>query len=159
LRPLCYPEGSVGIRHQCQCWVWAYQSGTLVFGNERLPALSLSLALPDGRSVGLGRAPVMHQAGMAGLVSRVNQHWWRNLGAVLIMGVLRGGQLATASEFASAERATGAVTTGMALSAGQFGQQKLSRAIDTRPTIEVDAGSLCTVLLTKPLKLPEVARR
>jgi type IV secretory pathway VirB10-like protein len=136
-----------------------YQSATLVFGNERLPALSPSLALPDGRSVDLGRAPVMNQAGMAGLVSRVNQHWWRNIGAVLIMGVLRGGQLAVASEFPSTEGASGAVAAGMASSVGQFGQQKLTRTIDTRPTIEVDAGSLCTVLLTKPLKLPEVARR
>jgi hypothetical protein len=35
----------------------------------------------------------------------------------------------------------------------------MTRAIDTRPTIAVDAGSLGTILLTKPRKLPEVARR
>jgi hypothetical protein len=32
--------------------------------------------------------------------------------------------------------------------------QRAGRALDTRPTIEVDAGQLCHVLLTKPLTLP-----
>jgi hypothetical protein len=32
--------------------------------------------------------------------------------------------------------------------------QRIGRALDTRPTIEVDAGQLCNVLLTKPLHLP-----
>jgi len=31
---------------------------------------------------------------------------------------------------------------------------RLGRALDTRPTIEVDAGQLCNVLLTKQLNLP-----
>jgi hypothetical protein len=68
------------------------------------------------------------------------------------MGALRRGQLAVATKTASAGGATG-----MAMSAGQFGQQKVSRAIDTRPTLEVDEGSLGPVRLTKLLKLPEVA--
>jgi hypothetical protein len=51
------------------------------------------------------------------------------------------------------------MASGIASSTSQFGQQKLGRAIDTRPTIEVDAGMLCEVLLTKPLYLPVVAGR
>jgi type IV secretory pathway VirB10-like protein len=113
----------------------------------------------DRLQAGLGHAPVMNQEGIAGLVSRVNQHWWRNLGAVLIMGVLRGGQQAVMSEMVSGGGGTGAVASGIASTTSQFGQQKLGRAIDTRPTIEVDAGTLCEVLLTKPLHLPVVARR
>ena len=38
--------------------------------------------------------------------------------------------------------------------ANQVAQQRLGRALDTRPTIEVDAGQLCQVLLIKELKLP-----
>ena len=101
----------------------------------------------------------MNQEGIAGLVSRVNQHWWRNLGAVLIMGVLRGGQQAVMSEMVSGGGGTSAVASGIASSTTQFGQQKLGKAIDTRPPIEVDAGTLCAVLLTKPLHLPVVAPR
>jgi hypothetical protein len=33
-------------------------------------------------------------------------------------------------------------------------QQRLGRALDTWPTIEVDSWQLCQVLLTKPLHLP-----
>jgi hypothetical protein len=35
----------------------------------------------------------------------------------------------------------------------------LPMALNRRPTIEVEAGSLCQVLLIKPLHLPAVARR
>jgi hypothetical protein len=90
-----------------------YKSASLVFGNERLPSVSLTLALRDGRSVDLGDSPVMNQAGMAGLVSRVDQHWWRNLGAVLIMGVLRGGHQAVIKEMGGAT-GSGAVASGIA---------------------------------------------
>jgi hypothetical protein len=130
-----------------------YHSAELAFGNERLPSVSLTLALPDGRTVDLGKAPVMNQRGMAGLVSRVDQHWWRNLGAVFIMGVLRGGQQAVAVQMGGAGSASGAMAQGLAGSASQFGQQTLGKAIDTRPTILVDSGELCQVLLTKPLTL------
>jgi type IV secretion system protein TrbI len=112
-----------------------------VFGNERLPSMSLSLALPDGRSVDLGEAPVMNQAGMAGLVSRVDQHWWRLIGATLVLGALRGGQQAVYTTF-NAGDASGAAAAGLGSAVGQVGQQKIGRALDTRPTIEVDPGTL-----------------
>jgi hypothetical protein len=51
------------------------------------------------------------------------------------------------------------MASGIASSTSRFGQQKLGRAIDPRPTIEVDAGTLYEVLLTKPLHLPVVAQR
>src|SRR5881296_2124734 len=62
------------------------QSSTLLYGNERLPTISLTLALPDGRSVDLGQAPVTDQQGVAGLTGRVNNHYLRLLGAIFIGG-------------------------------------------------------------------------
>jgi hypothetical protein len=58
----------------------------LLFGNERIPTYSLSLALPNGKSIDLGQAPAMDQQGMAGLTGKVDQHWWRLFGAVFIGG-------------------------------------------------------------------------
>jgi hypothetical protein len=46
------------------------------------------------------------------------------------------------------------VAAGTAATGNQATQQRLGRALDTRPTIEVDSGQLCQVLLTKPLHLP-----
>jgi type IV secretory pathway VirB10-like protein len=44
------PQGSTVLGHD--------QSSVLLYGNERLPTISLTLALPDGRSVDLGQAPI-----------------------------------------------------------------------------------------------------
>src|SRR3989441_8680163 len=82
-RHLLVPQGSTLLGHD--------QSSALLYGNERLPTISLTLALPDGRSVDLGHAPVTDQQGIAGLTGRVDQHFWRLFGAVFLGGALRGG--------------------------------------------------------------------
>ena len=144
-RHLLVPQGSTILAHD--------QSSTLLYGNERLPTISLTLALPDGRSVDLGQAPVTDQQGIAGLTGRVDQHFWRLLGAVFIGGALRGGQQAIQTGIAQAGP-LGNVAGGIAATGSQAGQQRNGRALDTRPTIEVGAGQLCNVLLIKPLHLP-----
>jgi type IV secretory pathway VirB10-like protein len=144
-RHLLVPQGSTILGHD--------QSSILLYGNERLPTISLTLALPDGRSVDLGQAPVTDQQGVAGLTGRVNQHYWRLFGAVCIGGALRGGMQALQVATAQAGGA-GQVASGIAATGNQATQQRLGRALDTRPTIEVDSGQLCQVLLTKPLHLP-----
>jgi type IV secretion system protein VirB10 len=141
---LLVPQGSTILGHD--------QSSTLLYGNERLPTISLTLALPDGRSVDLGQAPVTDQQGMAGLTGKVDQHFWRLFGAVLIGGALRGGTQAVQLETARGGP-MGQVAGGIAQSGNQATQQRLGRALDTRPTILVESGQLCQVLLIKPLTL------
>ena len=149
-RRLLVPQGST---------ILGKASGSaLLYGNERIPTYSLTLSLPDGRSVDLGQAPATDQQGMAGLTGKVNQHYWRLFGAIFIGGVLRGGTQAIMTEAATAG-AAGQVASGIASQTNQATQQRLGRALDTRPTIEVASGSLCQVLLTKPLHLPAVARQ
>jgi hypothetical protein len=81
-RHLLVPQGNTILGHD--------QSSVLLYGNERLPTISLTLALPDGRSVDLGQAPVTDQQDVAGLTGRFNNHYWRLFGAVFIGGALRG---------------------------------------------------------------------
>jgi type IV secretory pathway VirB10-like protein len=144
-RHLLVPEGSTVLAHD--------QSQSLLYGNERLPTISLTLALPDGRSVDLGQAPVTDQQGIAGLTGRVNNHWGRLFGAVFIGGALRGGMQALQTSIAQAG-GVGQVASGISSLGNQAVSQRAGRALDTRPTIEVDAGQICNVLLTKPLSLP-----
>ncbi len=144
-RHLLIPQGSTVLGHD--------QSATLLYGNARLPTISLTLALPDGRSVDLGQAPVTDQQGVAGLTGRVNQHFWRLFGAVFIGGALRGGAQMLQLEAAQAGP-VGQVAGGIAATGSQATQQRLGRALDTRPTITVASGQLCHVLLLKPLTLP-----
>jgi type IV secretory pathway VirB10-like protein len=86
-------------------------------------------------------------------MSRVDQHWWRMFGAIAIMGVLRGGTQAIQTQIAGGDTA-GYVAAGIANSANQVGQTRLSPALSTKPTIFVDAGEPCSVILMKELKLP-----
>ena len=117
-----------------------------------MPTVSLTLALPDGRTADLGHSPVTDQQGVAGLTGSVDNHTWRLLGAVFIGGVLRGGTQAlqiAASQAAGA----GQVASGIGSVGNQALSPRIGRAIDTRPTILVEAGQLCNVLLIKPLQL------
>jgi type IV secretory pathway VirB10-like protein len=130
-----------------------YKSEKLLFGNARLPTFALTVSLPNGTPVDLGEAPVMDQKGQAGLASHVDQHYWRLVSAIVIMGVLRGGQQAVQYQLAANDPAA-AIASGMASSASQVGQMRIGPALNTRPTIYVDAGELGVVILTKALKLP-----
>jgi type IV secretion system protein VirB10 len=144
-RHLLVPQGSTILGHD--------QSQMLLYGNERLPTISLTLALPDGRSVDLGKSPITDQQGVMGLTGRVNNHWWRLFGAIFIGGALRGGTQAMTMAMSDAAGA-GQIASGYGSVINQALSPRLGRALDTRPTIEVDAGQICNVLLTQPLHLP-----
>jgi type IV secretory pathway VirB10-like protein len=137
--------------------VGTYHSSQLLFGNERLPTTSLRLAILNRDSVEIGDGPVVDQKGQSGLVSRVDQHWARLFGAILIMGVLRGGQQAIQYQLGATDPAA-AIASGMAGLANQVGHMRIGPALNTKPTIEVDAGEPCNLLLVKDLTLPAVAR-
>ena len=129
------------------------QGAALLYGNERLRTVSLTLSRrQDKTPIDLGSAPVTDQAGVNGLVSRVDQHYWRLLGAVFIGGALRGGMQALQTSIAGASGAE-QIVVGVGQTGTQAVTRATSRALDTRPTIEVDAGQLCHVILTKPLTL------
>jgi type IV secretory pathway VirB10-like protein len=129
------------------------QSRSLIYGDERMDTISLTLTLPDGRSIELGRAPVTDQEGVAGLTGDVNHHWWRLFGAVFIGGALKGGMTAMQTAMTSAGGA-GQVATGISTLGNQATSTVVQPYINTRPTITVHAGQICNVLLIKKLELP-----
>src|SRR5215475_11105081 len=45
LLALCCPEGRVGIRHQCQCWVWAKLLGIVVAVGAAANSLAIVAAI------------------------------------------------------------------------------------------------------------------
>ena len=144
-RHLLVPQGSTILGHD--------QSSQLLYGSERMDTISLTLTLPDGRSVDLGKAPVTDQQGVAGLTGRVDQHYWRLFGAVFIGGALKGGMSAMTTVLNTAAGA-GQVASGIASVGNQATNRVITPVLNIRPTIEVDAGQLCNVLLIKPLSLP-----
>ena len=144
-RHLLVPQGSTVLGND--------QANTLVYGSNRMDTVSLTLALPDGRTVDLGRAPVTDQQGVAGLTGDVNNHYVKLFGAVLIGGALKGGM--SAFQIAATEAAgAGQVTAGLTTLGNQATTKVVQPYINIRPTITMEAGQLCTVLLIKPLHLP-----
>jgi type IV secretory pathway VirB10-like protein len=129
------------------------QSRQLVYGNERLDTVSVTLTLTDGRSVDLGRAPVTDEQGVAGLTGDVDQHYGRLLAAVLIQGALKGGATVVATA-ASEAAGAGPIASGIAGVGAQTGARITGPLLDTRPTIKVSGGQLCNILLIEPLHLP-----
>ena len=118
-----------------------------------MDTVSLTLTLPDGRSVDLGRAPVTDQQGVAGLTGDVNNHYWKLFGAVLIGGALKGG--INALQIAATEAAgAGQVTSGITTLGNQATTKVTQPYINIRPTITIEAGQLAQVILLKPLHLP-----
>jgi type IV secretory pathway VirB10-like protein len=146
-RHLLVPQGSSILGHT--------QSDKLIYGSERMDTVSLTLTLPDGRVVDLGKAPVTDQEGVAGLVGDVDHHFWRMLGAVFIGGALKGGM--TTLQIAAANAAgAGQVATGITSLGNQATSTVVQPYINTRPTIRVFSGQGCHVLLTKAVSLPEM---
>ena len=83
----------------------------------------------------------------------VNNHYVKLFGAVLIGGALKGGM--SAFQIAATEAAgAGQVTAGLTTLGNQATTKVVQPYINIRPTITVEAGHLCTVLLIKPLHLP-----
>jgi hypothetical protein len=105
----------------------------------------------------LGQAPATDPQGMAGWTGHVTPHDWRLFGAIVIGGVRRDGTPAVMIEAAGAGP-VGHVAGGIAGQTNHATPQRIGRALDTRPTSEVEAGSLCQGLVIKPLHLPAVAR-
>jgi type IV secretory pathway VirB10-like protein len=143
-RHLLVPQGSTILGHD--------QSKNLLYGDERMNTVSLTLTLPNGRDVDLGKAPVTDQLGVAGLTGDVNNHWWRLFGAVFIGGALKGGMTAMQVAVNNAAGA-GQVATGIGTLGNQATTNIVQPYINTRPTIIVASGQLCNVLLIKPLQL------
>ena len=85
-----------------------------------------------------------------GLTGRVNNHWWRLFGAIFIGGALRGGTQAMTMAMSDAAGA-GQMASGYGSVINQASEPTARTGPDTRPTIEVDAGQICNVLLTQPL--------
>jgi type IV secretion system protein VirB10 len=144
-RHLLVPQGSTVLGND--------QANTLVYGSNRMDTVSLTLALPDGRTVELGKAPVTDQQGVAGLTGDVNNHYLKLFGAVVIGGALKGGM--SAFQIAAADAAgAGQVTAGLTALGNQATTKVVQPYINIRPTITIDAGQLAHVLLLKPLHLP-----
>ena len=130
-------------------------TSALLLGNERIPTFALTLSLPSGAEVELGEAPIVDATGTNGLTGEVNNHIWRLVWTSVFIGGLRGGQQVLQTQLG--QEGAGSMASGIGSQASQVTQQRLGRAQDTRPTLTVEPGQACNVLLVTRVQLPEVS--
>jgi type IV secretion system protein TrbI len=127
-------------------------------GNQDQARLAISfhrLIFPDEFSVSLDQQQGLDQEGAAGVHDKVNRHWTTAFGAAIAVGILGG-----LSEYntGSALTASGLdmYRQGVAMQAGEEGQQLLSRFLNRMPTIEIRPGTRVDVFISRDLMLPAV---
>jgi type IV secretory pathway VirB10-like protein len=141
---LLIPEGSVFVGER---------RGAPIFGESRLDVQWSTLTFPDASQITF-RKPMTggDGIGQAGLTGTVDNHWLRLFGSIILTGVLRGGTQAVGGGFASgtAER----VGSTVAQEGSSEGTSRVRQILSSKPTIVVEEGSPCTILLQDRLSLP-----
>lgn len=143
--------------------IGSYDSA-VIFGQNRVLMAWQRLILPDGSSLQLEGAPGLDVAGYSGLKDKVNSHFWKLLGAVLMSSALSVGARAPFGD------TTGYYPTlpqqfaeEFASGANRAGQQIVNRQLQQKPTIEIRPGMSCLVFTHRDIVLrpwsPGIARK
>lgn len=126
--------------------------GRLIFGDSRIDIQTQTLTFPGGAWLKMPAHTVTDAYGTAGFTGRIDRHYLRIFGSILITGVLRGGTTVALNGYDGGvgERIGGAVIQEGASAGTQQVQRQMSR---TDPTITVETLYACQILLEDELVL------
>lgn len=142
-RYLLIPQGST---------IFADYDSTVTYGQSRVQVVSVSVSLPDGATVPLGKMAFVDQQGYTGLTGSVDNHWDR-IGAVA--GIT--GAFAFLTNWAAGGGSGGygylspkqAAAQAAADQLSQAGSQIMQKQLQIQPTITVQPGSRFNILLSQ----------
>lgn len=132
--------------------IMADYDSVITYGQSRVQAVTVSVSLPDGATVPLGKMAFVDQQGYAGLTGSVDNHWDR-IGAVAgITGAFafltnwaagggNGGYGYLSPKQAAAQAAADQLS--------QAGSQIMQKQLQIQPTITVAPGSRFNILLSQ----------
>lgn len=126
----------------------------VAYGQERVLIVWTRLIMPDGSSISLEGMPGVDLSGYAGLTDRVNNHYLRLLGGV-VMGSLLGAaaQMAEGSTQSVNPSFGQLALQGAAQNTNQAGQQLTRKNLNIQPTLEIRPGYRFNVFVTKDVIL------
>lgn len=126
-------------------------------GQTRVLVAFQRVIFPDGRELVLGDAQSVDQQGTAGTKADVNNHFFKLLGASLLIALLDQG-VAAAGPTQQVTNPSGSVYSGVEQSGAQAfaqaGQQILQPYLSLRPTAVIPAGTSINVLVNKTVVIP-----
>ncbi|MFT4053908.1 MAG: TrbI/VirB10 family protein [Novosphingobium sp.] len=130
--------------------IGSYDS-VLAFGQKRALLAWQRIILPDGSSIQLDHVPASDAAGYSGLEDGVDFHTWQLLKGVALSTVLGvGTELSLGSSEGDLVRA---IRQSIQQSAGQAGQQIISKNLNVQPTITIRPGWPLRVIVHKDIVL------
>jgi type IV secretion system protein TrbI len=125
----------------------------VVYGQRRVLVAWHRLIMPNGTSISLGGMPGIDLAGYAGVKDKVNHHWGRVFGSVILSSVLSVGARVSAGTISSDQ----GISPGeqFALEAGgnfnQVGQDLVRKNLNMQPTLEIRPGFAMNILVHKDM--------
>jgi type IV secretory pathway VirB10-like protein len=127
----------------------------IAYGQQRALIAWNRIVMPDGRSINIGSMSGGDLTGAAGLMDRVDGHFWQLARGIVLSTVFSVG--AAGAQDASA-RGSGALVlnsaaSGVSTGAEQVGQRITERDLSRQPTLEVRAGWPLRVLVDKDMIL------
>ena len=126
------------------------------FGQTRLAVAFHRLIMPDGYSVNLDQFKGMNQIGDTGLRDKVNNHYFKILGASLAVGAI-GGIAEAGSGGVLTQSGTQSIQQGVGQSMGQTSQRILDKFLNILPTVTIREGHRVKIYLSGDLALPDYA--
>lgn len=145
-RHVVIPQGSI--------LIGTYDS-RITFGQARVLLVWQRLRFPNGASLDLEAMPGVDLSGYAGVRDRVNNHWGKVTGSVILSSLLSGAMAVSQGDsFSAFQKDAGqAAAQGAAQQVNQVGSQIVQRAINVQPTLEIRPGQRVAVMVNKDLAL------
>lgn len=138
--------------------LWGSYDSQVNWGAERLQIEWYRLILPNGKTLYLGEKGMSGTdlSGMSGVKDRINRHWGRQIGAVLLSTFLSAGTAITQGNVPNNPLSLGQnITDSVTDDVNRAGQKVVAERFNVNPTIEIRPGHLFNVMVSKDIVLPE----
>jgi type IV secretion system protein VirB10 len=126
----------------------------IAWGQERVLLIWSRLVFPDGSSILLDKMPGVDQAGYAGLKDRVNNHYAKLAGAILMSTFLSVGAVRSQGDIeGDYPSVSQEIARQLAADINRTGQKIVRKQLNVPPTIEVRPGWTFHVMVNRDMIL------
>ncbi|MCP4336045.1 MAG: TrbI/VirB10 family protein [Gammaproteobacteria bacterium] len=134
----------------------------VVYGQNRVLSVWHRLILPDGHSIGLEGMDGVDLSGYAGYADRVNNHWRRLIGAVVLSSLFTAAPVAVVGNDSSGDF-NRTIEDEIARNVGdniqRAGERIVSKNLNIQPTITISPGYSVNIFVKKDLLLAPYAHK
>ncbi len=130
----------------------------IVFGQRRVLVIWHRLIMPNGMSLDLEGMPGVDMSGYAGYADKVNNHWMRLAGAVVLSSVFAAAPVAIAGSDDNFQPSVQSeISRNIGVKTKDAGDQIVERELTVQPTITIAPGFAINIFVKKDLVLAPYA--